>query len=338
MKFLMIHSEKKYSYNLLHILSTAFSIFGFIGNLSAQQKPYFPPPQEISSLITKETFIYSVKGNDSLGLDVYTLKNMDSSVKKPCIIFVFGGAFVIGRRDDSVYNSYFNFLVQNNYIVVSISYRLGLKGVRHVSKFNIKPLKNAVDMAVDDAYDATNWVVTHAQTLGVDTSQVLLSGSSSGAITVLTAEFERKNEYPESAKLPAGFQYAGVISFSGAILSFHGKLSYKNKPAPKLMFHGTADKIVTYTKIRFFNKGFYGSSWIAKVAAENNDPYYLYSDDGLGHEVAVLPMVNNLTEIQDFLNRFIVQHKNYQINLHFKDPDQKPVMLLTSEELMKKLN
>ena len=324
--------------NVLHLLLAAFSTFGFFENLSAQHAPYFPPPQEISPQITRRTFTYSIKGNDSLGLDVYTLNNADTPAKKPCIIFVFGGAFVTGHRDDSIYNGYFNALVQNKYIVISISYRLGLKGVRNVSKFNIKPLKNAVDMAVDDTYDATNWVVTHSQILGVDTSRILLSGSSSGAITVLTAEFERKNEYPEAAKLPPGFQYAGVISFSGAILSFKGKLSYKNKPAPKLMFHGTADKIVVYTKIKFFNKGFYGSSWIAKVAAENNDPYYLYSEDGMGHEVAVLPMVYNLNVILDFLNRFIEQHKDYQINLHFKDPDQKPVMLLSSEELMKKLN
>jgi hypothetical protein len=322
----------------LQFLLTAFAIFGLIGDLSAQHAPLLPPPQEISKSITKKTFIYSIKGSDSLALDVYTLNTADSTVKKPCIIFVFGGAFVTGRRDDSIYNAYFNFLVQKNYIVISISYRLGLKGVRNVSKFNIKPLKNAVDMAIDDMYDATNWAVTHAQTLGVDTSLILLSGSSSGAITVLTAEFERKNEYPAASKLPLGFQYAGIISFSGAILSFHGNLSYKNKPAPKLMFHGTADKIVPYNKIRFFNRGFYGSSYIAKIAAENNDPYYLYSEDGMGHEVAILPMVYNFDEISDFLNWYIAQHKDYQINLHFKDPDLKPVMLLTPSELMKKLN
>jgi hypothetical protein len=337
MKFLFILAGEKRIHISLLFLLTAISIFSFIGNLRAQETPLIPKPP-ISPLISKKTFLYAVKGNDSLGLDIYTLKTADSTSKKPCIIFVFGGAFVTGHRDDSVYNTYFNALVQNNYIVVSISYRLGLKGVRHVSKFNIRPLKNAVDMAVDDLFDATNWVVTHSQTLGVDTSTVLLSGSSSGAITVLTSEFERKNEYPAAAKLPAGFQYAGVISFSGAILSFDGKLSYKNKPAPKLMFHGTADKIVTYSKIRFFNRGFYGSSWIAKVAAEHNYPYYLYSEDGLGHEVAVLPMIYNLNEISDFLDRFIAQHKNYQINLHFKNPDQKPAMLITSEELMKKLN
>ena len=107
-------------------------------------------------------------------------------------------------------------------------------------KFNIRPPECC---GYNRYYDATNWLISRSDELGIDTSTILLSGSSSGAISVLTAEFERKNDYPESDKLPPGFQYAGIISFSGAILSVNGKLKYSNKPAPKMMFHGTADRI-----------------------------------------------------------------------------------------------
>ncbi len=262
----------------------------------------------------------------------------EKAVKKPAILFLFGGAFVTGRRDDTIYNAYFNTLTENKYVVISISYRLGLKGVRHVSKFNIKPLRNAVDMAVADVYDATNWVIGHADSLGIDTSMIILSGSSSGAITTLTAEFERENEYAAAAKLPVGFEYAGLVTFSGAILSFEGKLKYKNPPAPRLLFHGTADKIVPYKKIRFLNKGFYGSAWIAKYMKEHSIPYYLYSEEGMGHEIAVLPMKDKLPVILDFLDEYIRQHKPYEVELDFKNPDQKPLMLETSADLMKKLN
>ncbi len=193
-------------------------------------------------------------------------------------------------------------------------------------------------MAVADVYDATNWVIGHADSLGIDTSMIILSGSSSGAITVLTAEFERKNEYAAAATLPAGFEYAGLITFSGAILSLKGKLSYKEPPAPRLMFHGTADRIVPYEKIRFFNRGFYGSAWIAKYMKEHAVPYYLYSEVGMGHEIAVLPMKNKLPDILDFLDEYIRRHKPYEVELNFKNPDQKPWMLETSAELMKKLN
>ena len=212
----------------------------------------------ISSSIEKQSFIYSQKDTNHLGLDVYTPKGSDSNIHKPCILFVFGGAFITGHRDDSVYYRYFNSLVEHNYVVVSISYRLGMRGVQHVSKFNTKPLSRAIDMAVEDLYDATDWVIAHAGSFGIDTSKIILSGSSSGAITILQSEYDKINEKPLTKKLPNNFKYAGTISFSGAILSFDWGLKYHNQPAPALLFHGTADQIVPFHKIAFLNKGFYG--------------------------------------------------------------------------------
>ena len=103
------------------------------------------------------------------------------------------------------------------------------------------------------------------------------------------------------------------------------------------MFHGTADKIVPYRKIRFFNTGFYGSSWIAKTLKENNDPYYLYSEAGMGHEISVYPMFDKIPEILDFLHTYVMLKKPYQVDLLFKDPNAKPLMLLTPGELFKRL-
>ena len=135
-----------------------------------------------------------------------------------------------------------------------------MRGVKNVSKFNTAPLRKAIDMAVEDVYDATNWLIVRAGSLGIDTSRIILSGSSSGAITILQSEYYRQNENPLSKKLPANFKYAGTISFSGAILSFNWGLSYRQPPAPALMFHGTGRIKLSYiTRIGFLNKGFYGS-------------------------------------------------------------------------------
>jgi hypothetical protein len=340
--FVLTKIKMEYSPVLIKIIRIhAFSFFLvlFINPDFGQTRPFGSvPPTQISSNLLKRSFVYAIKDTNSLGLDIYTLKGADSANPKPCIIFAFGGAFVTGRRDDSIYNKYFNTLVENNWIVISISYRLGLRGVRHVSKFKIKPFRNAVNMAVDDMYDATNWIIHHASSFGIDTSKILLSGSSSGAITALTADFERNNEYVEAAKLPPGFQYAGMITFSGALLSFKGSLRYKERPAPKLMFHGTADQIVPYKKIRFLNRGFYGSSWIAKISKEKKYPYYLYSEVGMGHEVSYLPLIYNLPVVLDFLNKFILMEKPFEIDMSIRDPDQKPIMTISSDELMKKLN
>ncbi len=255
---------------------------------------------------------------------------------RPCVIFVFGGAFIGGHRDDTLYTRYFDSLAAHDYTVLSISYRLGLKGVTHLSKFNTAPLRRAIDMAVEDVYDATAWAITHSASLKIDTANIILSGSSSGAITVLSADFFKRNSKPIASRLSPSFQYAGVVAFSGAILSYDGSLKYETPPAPTLFFHGTADKIVPYNKIRFLNKGFYGSSSIANTFRKNNYPFFIYREQGLGHEVAVLPMYRNITDILDFLDKFVLKHQKLQIDLHYNDMEAKPLLTGTADELLKR--
>jgi predicted esterase len=187
-------------------------------------------------------------------------------------------------------------------------------------------------------YDATDWVIAHAASFGIDTSKIILSGSSSGAITILQSEYYRNNEKPLSKKLPSSFKYAGTISFSGAILSFDWGLKYHKQPAPALLFHGTADQIVPFHKIAFLNKGFYGSGWIAKIYKKYNFPFDLYSEEDLGHEVAVSPMYDHIPMILEFIQLFVIDNKPLQINCNIKDPTVKPLMTQTSKELLKKLD
>jgi len=294
--------------------------------------------EKISDSLEKQSFIYSVKDTNLLGLDVYNLKGFDSTKLKPAIIFVFGGAFVGGHRNDSIYNKYFNQLVEHGFTVVPITYRLGLKGVKGLSVFNIGPLKHAIDLAVEDVYDATVWIIGHAKSFGIDTARIIISGSSSGAITVLESDYKRRNHESLSKSLPANFEYAGVIAFSGAILSFNWGLKYHMPPAPTLMFHGTADRIVPYNKIRFLNKGLFGSAWISKTFQKGNYPFYFYSIEGMGHEISVTPMYDKIPVILDFLDRFVIQQKPYQITTDFKDPDAKPMLTMSAKELFEKLN
>ena len=136
-------------------------------NTYSQKLPVNRVP--IDSDITKQTFTYAVKDTSTLRLDIYTKDSFNNSAKRPCVIFVFGGAFIAGQRDNSIYYNYFNFLAEHNYIVASISYRLGLRGAKKVSLFHTAPLKNAIDMAVEDLYDATGWIVNHADSIGIDT-------------------------------------------------------------------------------------------------------------------------------------------------------------------------
>jgi predicted esterase len=319
---------------IIAVLITGFCVVQTL-NVNAQYSDSLYKP--LDPEIKKQSFVYAKKDSAELGLDVYSYGTSDN-LKRPCIIFIFGGAFVRGSRDSKIYNGYFNSMVQHGFVCISISYRLGMKGVKNVSVFNTAPFKNAVDMAVDDLYDATNWVIDHKDALGIDTGKIIISGSSSGGITAQTAEFSLCNDLSIAKKLPAGFMYAGVISFSGAVLSFDGKLKYKEPPAPVLMFHGTADKIVPYKQIRFFNKGFYGSGAIAKTFRKNNYPFHLYSEVDLGHEVSVLPMLQEQQVIFDFINDYVFARKQYEIDTSVKDPDIKPMYTMSAKEMFERLN
>jgi len=299
--------------------------------------PAHAQTDSLATGIDKKSFIYAVKDSSSLGLDVYQKDGSSISSKRPCVIFVFGGAFMAGRRDDTVYRKYFYTLAQQGYVVASISYRLGLKGVKHVSVLHTAPLTNAIDMAVDDIYDATNWLIVNASELGIDTSLMVLSGSSAGAVAVLQADFYKRNSLPLTSQLSPSFQYAGVMAFSGAIFSNKGKIKYSTPPAPTLFFYGTRDRIMPYNKIQLFKRGLYGSSYLAKIFKEQGDAYYIYRAENLGHEMAVVPMVTQLPVILDFLDRFVVQKKAFQIDITCKDPDEKPMLTISASKLFKKL-
>ena len=91
------------------------------------------------------------------GETVYTPASKDSvvtSYAKPTVVFVFGGGFVMGSRDSESYKPWFRLLSESGYRVVSIDYRLGLKGKKlHIPK-DRGVFLDAVDAAVEDLFSA----------------------------------------------------------------------------------------------------------------------------------------------------------------------------------------
>nr|WP_162988924.1 alpha/beta hydrolase [Pedobacter schmidteae] len=272
---------------------------------------------------TKQTFTYSKKDTVELKLDVYS--NQDLKIKKPCVIFLFGGGFVTGKRDDSYYLPYFKKLVENNYKVVAIDYRLGLKGEKWPTVFNTSVLKTAIAYAVTDLYDATAYLIANADEIGIDTAKIMLSGSSAGAVTILQADWEKRNSTDLTHQLPQNFQYKGVIAFAGSILSYSGKPKYKTPPAPTMMFHGTNDKVVTYNKVKLFNRGMFGSRYLASHFKKQKYPYYFLFARNMGHEIAGTPMHDNLDEILWFIRNYVEQKKQFQMEVDFNDLQPKKI-------------
>ncbi len=286
--------------------------------------------------ISKESFVYSIKGADSLSLDLYSTQQ-PTTASTPCVLFVFGGAFVGGDRNDTNYHHYFTGLAEHGIKVVSISYRLGLKGVTDLSVFHSSPLKKAIDMAVEDVQDATTWILQRCNDLNIDSAKIILSGSSSGAVTILQTALYNTNREAANSRLPPAFRYAGVIAFSGAMLSYTGTPAYKTTPPPTLFFHGTGDRIVPYKSVRLFNKGLFGSSTLAGSYKKRGYPYYIYRAKNLGHEVSVIPMITQVPLILDFIDRYVIAGQQLQIDMLVNDPSEKPMLTISAKALLKKL-
>lgn len=269
------------------------------------------------------TYMFERRDTCDLFLDVYNpakgSKITYNGESKPTIIFMFGGGFITGTRDDSSYNKWFRMLTENGYRVISIDYRLGLKGSNKVGVAQVNAIDKAIHMAVEDLFSATRFIVENADQLGVDPSNIVISGSSAGAITVMQAEYELCNRTSWAQTLPADFRYAGVMSFAGAILSREGEVDYKVTPAPTLMLHGTADKLVNYKQIKLFNLGFFGGGKLVKRFEKLGFNYNMYHFLGYGHEIAG-SMATTLDLQMKFIETNVIEGKKRIVEAWVDDP------------------
>jgi predicted esterase len=257
-------------------------------------------------------------------MDVYEPNKAETitaeGLEKPTIVFMFGGGFIAGERNNKSYLKWFNEMKRDGYRIVSIDYRLGLKGSRKVGIAQVNVLDKAIHMAVEDLFSATNFLIENAEELGINPENIVISGSSAGAITVMQAEYEISNRTSWAQVLPEGFNYAGVMSFAGAILSREGKVNYKERPCPTLMLHGTADGLVPYKQIAFFNLGFFGGGKLVKRFEKFGFNYNMYHFIDYGHEVA--GSMETTTDLQKkFLECNVMRKKERIIEAWISDPD-----------------
>ena len=270
------------------------------------------------------TYLYARRDTCDLFMDVYEpadgSEETFDGIRKPTILFMFGGGFIRGTRDDESYNSWFRKMTENGYRVISIDYRLGLKGSAKVGIAQVNVLDKAIHMAVEDLFSATNFIIDNADQFGIDPSDIVISGSSAGAISVMQAEYEIANRTEWASVLPEGFNYAGVMSFSGAILSRKGKVKYETAPCPTLMLHGTADRLVPYKQIALFNLGFFGGGKLVERFKKFGYDYNMYHFVEYGHEIAG-SMYTTLDLQIKFLENNVIQGEKRIIEAWISDPD-----------------
>ncbi len=270
------------------------------------------------------TRLFATKDGQELYLDDYdatpgSATTLDGK-SKPTIVFMFGGGFITGTRNDKFYMPWFKKLNDAGYEVVSIDYRLGMKGVKTSGGVSsAKAFRKAAQIAAEDLFSATAYLIDHGDELGIDPNNLVTSGSSAGAITVLEADWLLNNGRA-TEWLPEGFRYAGVMPFAGAIISVEGTPSYKTPPAPTAFFHGTDDKIVNYKQIHILKWGIFGSHRLARIFRKNGYSYNILRYNDHSHEIAST-FISTFPEQIRFLETNVIRGLNRIVDSEIDDPE-----------------
>ena len=303
------------------MLLAGFQIASGQENLS---EPFGKAKPEQDKFLAKPLYDTSVQFAErdtcTLSMDLY-MPN-DTCAVHPCVIFVYGGGFVQNNQRTDYVTKYCRRLADAGFVTAATDYRLGLKGVKSNSVLKLaKNLDVALQASTEDLFSAVKYIIDNSDKLGVDPSQIILIGSSAGAMTVLQADYELGNRTPLASVMPEGFRFAAVVSFSGAIFSHKGKCKWTvQSPAPTLFFHGTSDELVTYDKIQICKLGLFGTNAIVKRFEKYDYPYMCIRFDNRYHEVAAF-MNTCFDQTLGFINQFVKEKKNWQVDITVTDPD-----------------
>ena len=206
---------------------------------------------------------YGLVSNQDLYLDIY-MPAGDTLSKRPVIVHKFGGGYAIGWRSEPNIPAFAEEYTKRGYVFISIDYRLGFNPLESASA------ERAVYRGIQDLRAALRYIAQNANTYGIDTSHIFLTGTSAGSISALGQTYMNETDRPNSTfgtfLEPAdlgcsncsGNNYFnqqevkihGIINNWGAVLDT-SLIDIITDPAdnvPVISFHGTNDNAVKYVE------------------------------------------------------------------------------------------
>lgn len=136
------------------------------------------PPLMLAAL---PGFDIGEQGEDCLYLNVYAPSGASKSTPKPVMVWIHGGAFVIGSGSQSIYDGR-KLARRGDVVVVTINYRLGVFGFLDLGQ----PELATPNAGLLDQIAALEWVRDHIAEFGGDPGQVTIFGESAGGMSVGT--------------------------------------------------------------------------------------------------------------------------------------------------------
>lgn len=236
-----------------------------------------------------------------LKMDIYRPKDLEGI--HPLILFIHGGAFYVGDKQEPAYIDFCKSFASMGYVTASMNYRMGF----HAGKGEIE---RAGYVALQDAHAAMRFLVSNAEKYGIDTSEIYVAGSSAGSITALNLAYMTEEKRPRSSfggkglfngedlgriaesgnDIKADFHIRAVANMWGAVNSLD---ILKDSHTDVISFHGELDEIVPFGEgYPFSNAGklisqslsdtMYGSYCIDKEAKSLGlrSEFYSFPDQG----------------------------------------------------------
>ncbi|MGV0813061.1 carboxylesterase/lipase family protein [Mycolicibacterium boenickei] len=129
------------------------------------------------------------QGEDSLVLNVWAPTGTGAGNAKPVMVWVHGGAYVLGSGSQPLYDGAV-LAAEGDAVIVTVNYRLGPFGFLDLSEFNGHPaakgLRFDTNLGLRDVLFALQWVRDNITAFGGDPGRVTLFGESAGGGIVTT--------------------------------------------------------------------------------------------------------------------------------------------------------
>ncbi|WP_100611346.1 alpha/beta hydrolase [Confluentibacter lentus] len=285
----------------------------FFSFIAISQTRYIDP---VFDSISSKTYTYSIKGKDTLKLDIYEPEN-DSLIKRPLFVILHGGGFNSGSRNTNSLINLAENVAKKGYVVTSIDYRLLKRGEYFSCNLPVNRKLKVYSNAADDLLSALEYLLKYKTNFRIDESKIVIIGISAGAETALNVIYNRELVIKNLDRY-AHIKPAAVISISGALLN----ADLINNAVPGVFYHGALDKIVPYGKgahhaCDLKSKGFLiidGSQRITEKLEAINSSFMFYSYFKQGHDEFDIPNID-IKEAFIFVNDIVFEKKFYQAKI-----------------------
>ncbi len=220
-------------------------------------------------------------GKHPLLMDIYEPEVTDSTWKRPALIAIHGGGFVLG--DKSEMTNLCREMAARGYVCFSINYRLVSDDPPGTDP---DQYTRTVFASVEDAANAVRWIEQRAAKYNVDTSRLFIGGSSAGAVSSMLLAYDPQIKAPH---------FRAVADMWGTMGQ---RVNWIRKGGPPLLIiHGTEDQTITVS----------AAEQIDARARQVGLPHQTFLVEGMGHGVPLNFEVNGETLLQHLVDFFYKQ-------------------------------